>query len=78
MSDPTVKDISKKLNVLISLTLRQLLQDKEFSQTRKRKQGAGNLARYLADMGIDSKDIAEILGAPLASVRTLLTPQRRR
>jgi len=78
MTDPTSKDVSKKLNVLISLALRQLLQDKEFGQTGKRKKGAGDLTRYLADMGIDPKDIAEILGAPLTSIRTLLTPQRRK
>lgn len=78
MNDPTSKDISKKLNVLISLALRQLLQNREFGQTGKRKQGAGDLARYLANLGIDPKDIAEILGAPLTSVRTLLTPQRRK
>jgi DNA-directed RNA polymerase specialized sigma24 family protein len=36
------------------------------------------LTRYLADMGLDSKDIAEILGTPLQSVRTLLTPTRRK
>jgi hypothetical protein len=78
MNDPTSKDISKKLNVLISLALRQLLQDREFGRVGKRKQGAGDLARYLGDLGIDPKDIAEILGAPLTSVRTLLTPQRRK
>jgi hypothetical protein len=78
MNESTANDISKKLNALISLALRQLLQDREFGRTGKRKQGAGDLARYLADLGIDSKDIAEILGAPLTSVRTLLTPHRRK
>ena len=78
MNDSTSKDISKRLNVLMSLALRQLLQDREFGQTGKRKQGAGDLARYLADMGIDPKDIAEILGTPLTSVRTLLTMGRPR
>ena len=78
MKDSTSKDISKKLNVLISLELRQLLQDTEFGRTGKRRKGAGDLARYLADMGIDTTDIAEILGTPLTSVRTLLTPQRRK
>lgn len=71
-------EISKKLNVLISLTLRQLLDDNEFGKRAKRKQGVGDLARYLADMGLESKDIAEILGAPIPSVRTLLTPHRRK
>ena len=59
MNDSTSKDLSKKLNVLISLAFRQLLQDKEFGQ-RRRPQGTGDLAPYLADMGIDAKDIAEI------------------
>jgi hypothetical protein len=64
--------------VLIALSLRQLLGDKEFGKKGKRKQGAGELTRYLADLGLDAKDIAEILGTPLQSVRTLLTPTRRK
>jgi hypothetical protein len=71
-------DISQKLNVLIALSLRQLLGEKDFSPTGKRKQGAGDLVRYLANMGLDAKDIAEIVGSPLTSVRTLLTPTRRK
>ena len=78
MDEKTLVEISKKLNVLISLTLRQLIGDKEFGKREKRKQGVGDLARYLADMGLDSKEIAEILGAPLSSIRTLLTPHRRK
>lgn len=69
-------DLSKKLNVLISLSLRQLVGDKDFSEKVKRK-GVGEYARYLAGMGIDAKDISEITGAPISSVRTLLTPSRR-
>lgn len=71
-------EISKKLNVLISLSLRQLLGDKEFSASERRKQGTGELARYLNNMGLDAKDISEITGAPLQSIRTLLTPKRRK
>jgi hypothetical protein len=71
-------DISKKLNVLIALSLRHLLGDKDFSQSGKRKQGAGDLARYLADMGLEANDIARIVGSPVTSVRTLLTPTRRK
>jgi hypothetical protein len=71
-------DTAKKLNVLIALSLRQLLGDRDFSQTSKRKQGIGSLVRYLADMDLDAKDIAQIVGSPLTSVRTLLTPTRRR
>jgi SOS response regulatory protein OraA/RecX len=78
MNDETLSEISKKLNVLISLSLRKLLDDKEFVETGKRKQGVGDLTHYLADMGLDAKDIAEILGSPLQSVRTLLTPKRRK
>ena len=77
MTEAILLEVSRKLNVLISLSLRQLLGDKEFGRKEKRKQGVGELARYLADMGLDAKDIAEILGAPLPSVRTLLTPKRR-
>jgi hypothetical protein len=78
MNDNLLAEVSKKLNVLISLSLRQLAGDPDFSEKGKRKTGAGDLARYLADMGLDAKDISEILGAPLQSVRTLLTPNRRK
>jgi len=74
MSEKDLSDISKKLNVLISLSIRNLTGDKELGTKSKR---VGDLARYLADMQLDPKDIAEILGAPLSSVRTLLTPRRR-
>ncbi len=78
MTEKTLSEVSKKLNVLIALSLRQLLGDKEFSGDKKRKQGVGELARYLNSMGLDAKDIAEIIGAPLQSIRTLLTPKRRK
>ena len=78
MNEKTLEDISKKLNVLISISLRDLVDDREFASKRGRKQSVGDLARYLADLGLDSKDIAEILGAPVGSVRTLLTPNRRK
>lgn len=77
MSDPSLAEISKKLNVLISLSLRQLLGDTDFS-AGKRRQGVGELVRYLNDMGLEAKDIADVTGAPVQSVRTLLTPKRRR
>ncbi len=77
MTDKTSDDLSKKMNVLIALSLRQLLGDKDFSRA-KRKKGVGDLVHYLDDMGLDAKDIAEILGSPVTSVRTLLTPTRRR
>lgn len=78
MNDPALIEVSKKLNVLIALSLRQLTGDSDFSGKTKRKQGVGDLARFLDSMGLESKDIAEILGAPLQSVRTLLTPARRK
>ena len=78
MTEQTLLEVSKKLNVLIALSLRQLLGDKEFSAGEKRKQGVGEMARYFASMGLEAKDIAEITGAPLQSIRTLLTPNRRK
>ena len=78
MTEKTLLEISKKLNILIAFSLRQLLGDKEFSSNEKRKQGVGELARYLNNMGLEAKDIAEITGAPLQSIRTLLTPKRRK
>lgn len=71
-------DISNKLNILIALSLRQLLGDTDFSTKGKRRQGVGDLVRYLANMGLDAKDISEIVSAPLTSVRTQLTPTRRK
>ncbi len=70
--------ISAKLNVLIAIAIKQLVGEKTFAANGKRKQGAGELVRYLADMGLDAKDIAQIIGSPVTSVRTLLTPTRRK
>ena len=78
MADDEPNDISKKLNVLIALSLRQLLSDKDFSNVSRRKKGVGDLVHYLSGMGLDAKDISEILGSPVTSVRTLLTPTRRK
>ena len=78
MTEPQFAEISAKLNVVIALLLRQLAQDADFSGKGKRKQGVGDIARYLASMGMDAKEIAPIIGAPLASVRTLLTPSQRK
>ncbi len=78
MTEKILTEVSKKLNVLIALSLRQLVGEKEFSGGEKRKQGVGEIARYLNNMGLEAKDIAEITGAPLQSVRTLLTPKRRK
>ncbi|MFI5087678.1 MAG: hypothetical protein ACHP7I_04730 [Terriglobales bacterium] len=78
MTDETAVEISKKLNVLIAIALREILGDKGISEKGKRKRGVGEASRFLADLGLDAKDIAVILGAPLPSVRTLLTPKRRK
>jgi hypothetical protein len=78
MSDEQSDDLSKKMNVLIALSLRQLLGDNDFSSSGKRKSGVGDLVRYLNRMGLNAKDIADILGSPVTSVRTLLTPTRRK
>jgi len=78
MTDKTLAEISKKMNILIALNIRILIGDKNLINNGKRKQGVGYLARYLANFGLDSKDVSEILGAPVQSVRTLLTPKRRK
>jgi hypothetical protein len=75
-NDETLSAISRKLNVLIALSLRQLPADREIGT--KRKQGIAEQVHYLADMGLDAKDISGIVGSPLTSVRTLLTPTRRK
>jgi hypothetical protein len=78
MTDKQSDDLSKKLNVLIALSLRQLLGDNDFSGGGKRKKGVGDLVQYLSGMGLNAKDIADISGSPITSVRTLLTPRRRK
>lgn len=78
MTEELLKEISKKLNILISMNLGRLNDVRQFEKNGERIQGVGAMTRYLADMGLESKDIAEILGAPLQSVRTLLTPNRRK
>ena len=68
--------ISKKLDVLISILLRLLINDKDF--TGKRKKGTGKLANYLSKSGLEYKDISVILNAPIGSVRELISRQRRK
>lgn len=74
MTDALLEEISTKLNVLIALSLRQLSGEKQLESTGKRKAGAGELVRFLSDLGLEPKDIAQIVGSPISSVRTLLTP----
>ncbi|OGG84115.1 hypothetical protein A3A42_03680 [Candidatus Kaiserbacteria bacterium RIFCSPLOWO2_01_FULL_55_25] len=78
MTEELLKDISKKLNILISMKLGRINDTRLFDKDGEIIQGVGAMTRYLADMGLEPKDIAEILGAPLQSVRTLLTPNRRK
>ena len=78
MTEELLKDISKKLNILISMKLGRINDTRLFDKDGEIIQGVGAMTRYLADMGLEQKDIAEILGAPLQSVRTLLTPNRRK
>lgn len=70
--------ISQKLNVLIAVQLKAAGDAISFSPSERGKRGVGDLVRYLSKAGLDSKDISEITGAPLASVRTLLTPGRKK
>jgi hypothetical protein len=70
--------ISQKLNILISLKLKALGEEIDFSGESGRKRGVGDVARYLARMGLDAKDVAEITGSPVTSIRTLLTPSRKK
>jgi hypothetical protein len=76
-SDAQSDDVSRKLNVLIALSVRQLLGDKDFTKG-KRKRGVAEIVYFLADMGLGANDIAAIVGSPVTSVRTLLTPTRRK
>lgn len=80
MTDPSsalAQEISAKLNVLIALSLKQMLGQTTFAAKSKRNQGVGEIVHFLADMGLTPKDIAKIVGSPVTSVRTLLTPTRR-
>lgn len=77
MDDKVLTEISAKLNALIALSIKRLSGEKDFEATKKRS-GIGEKVRFLADFGLDAKDISKIIGAPLPSVRTLLTPKRRK
>lgn len=77
MKEEMLDQISKKLDVLISIGLKQLTGEKDL-ESRSRKQGVGEQARFLSEFGLNSKDISAITGAPITSVRTLLTPSRKK
>ncbi len=78
MNEELLKEISRKLSVLISMSLERTNDMRQFERDGQRIQGVGPMTRYLSDMGLDPKDIADIVGAPLTSIRTLLTPKRRK
>jgi hypothetical protein len=78
IEDELAAKISRKLNVLIALSIKQLLGDKSLDGDGKRRTGISDTVHYLADRGLDVKDIAQIVGSPITSVRTLLTPARRK
>ena len=77
MNNDTAAELSKKLNVLIALAIKQVLAEKSFGRDQKRR-GISEIVQYLAHMGLSAKDISEISGSPITSVRTLLTPKRRK
>jgi len=77
MEEKLAPEISAKLNVLIALSFKQVTGDTTFEDS-KRRSGIGEKARFLANFGLEPKDIGDILGAPITSVRTLLTPKRRK
>jgi hypothetical protein len=62
---------SRKLNVVIALLLRILLEDRDFTQ--KKRKGTGDLAVYLKAHGLEYEDIAGILGSSAASIRELVS-----
>lgn len=70
-------EISNKLNVLIAFAIRSRSDD-DFNAKGKRKGSIGNVVTYLSGMGLSSNDIAAITGSPITSVRTFLTPSRKK
>ena len=78
MSEEQTSDLSKKMNVLIALSIRQLTGQSSFDAKSRRSKGTGDIVQFLSEMGLDAKDIAQIVGSPVTSVRTLLTPGRRK
>ena len=75
-NEKILTEISQKLNVLIALSLKNLSDTVSFENSGKRTTGVGEVVRYLHSHGLENTDISKITGAPLTSVRTLLTPTR--
>jgi hypothetical protein len=71
-----LQEHSRKLNVVIALLLRQLLRDTDFGV--KKRKGTGELAVYLDKQGLGYQDIADILDSPVASIRELVTRNKRK
>jgi hypothetical protein len=71
-----LEEQSRKLNVVIALLLRLLQKDDDF--TPRKKKGTGELAIYLDNHGLTYQDIAAILGSPVASVRELVSRDKRK
>lgn len=71
-----LEEQSRKLNVVISLLLRQLVRDTDF--TTKKRKGTGELAIYLDRQGLSYQAIAAILDSPITSVRELVTRNKRK
>ena len=74
--EEALQEQSRKLNVIIALLLRQLLRDTDFGP--KKRKGTGELAVYLDKHGLSYQDIAEILDSPIASIRELVTRNKRK
>jgi hypothetical protein len=77
VTEELLREVSNKLSVLISLQLKNPdVMEKLLSSSKRGGKGTGQLARYLNERGISALDISKIVGSPVASVRTLLTPKR--
>jgi hypothetical protein len=74
-TDKLLYEISKKLNILLAISLRQLPTDGP--PLHQKIQKIGETSRFLATAGLGANDIAKIVGAPVTSVRTLLTPGQK-
>lgn len=79
MDEKSLDILSKKLNALIAINLMVLFEETSIAAyTKKGKKGTGELVNFLAGFGLPAEDIASITGSPVTSVRTLLTPTRRK
>ena len=77
-NDETADSTRGILLALLALELKKFAGETSFEDLARRRKGTGESVRFLAEFGLDAKDIAAVTGAPLTSVRTLLTPTRRK